>query len=242
MYGNLVFPHSMYAAAHTNVIHFLHLRIHTVIENQVQLLILISFVKKKNTKVFIQHSMASSTTVLVFSLVFVLVPTTLSQIFGNLPAGPTVSSCGPLLLQLAPCGPFVQGASPSPTEQCCSNLRQLYSQQPGCLCLLLNQTGLSSLPINKTLALQLPNLCSMHVDSSTCLVSEEGLPPNSPTPQVSFGTNSNSTVAASPMGTVAPKTTSILGFGFNSSSAVNLNAKESLMVTLLTSWGALFWL
>ncbi|XP_059306646.1 non-specific lipid transfer protein GPI-anchored 10 [Lycium ferocissimum] len=186
--------------------------------------------------------MANPTGVLTFTLIFVLVPTTLSQTFGKLPAGPTVSSCGPLLFQLAPCGPFVQGASPAPTELCCSNLRQLYSQQPGCLCLLLNQTSLSSLPINTTLALQLPTLCSMHVDSSTCSVSE-GLAPSSPTPQVSFGTNSNSTVAASPMVTVGPpKMSSILGFGVNNSSAINLNAKGNLMITVLSSWGALFWL
>ncbi|PHU24331.1 hypothetical protein BC332_09438 [Capsicum chinense] len=184
----------------------------------------------------------ASTTALIISLLFVLVPTTLSQTFGNIPAGPTVSSCGPLLFQLAPCGPFVQGVSPSPTQRCCINLRQLYSQQPGCLCLLLNQTGISTLPINATLALQLPLLCSMHVDNSTCSVSE-GLPPNSPTPQVSLGTNSNSTVAASPMVTVAPKTASILGLGFNTSSAANFNAKESLIITVLAaSWGALFWL
>lgn len=113
------------------------------------------------------HRMAS-TTALIISLLFVLVPTTLSQTFGNIPAGPTMSSCGPLLFQLAPCGPFVQGVSPSPTQRCCINLRQLYSQQPGCLCLLLNQTGISTLPINATLALQLPLLCSMHVDNSTC--------------------------------------------------------------------------
>lgn len=49
---NLLFPHSMYAALHTKLIHFLHLRVHTVIKNQFQLLILISLVKKKNTKVF----------------------------------------------------------------------------------------------------------------------------------------------------------------------------------------------
>ncbi|KAJ8536003.1 hypothetical protein K7X08_034404 [Anisodus acutangulus] len=85
----------------------------------------------------------------------------------------------------------------------------------------------------------------MHVDSSTCSVSE-GLAPNSPTPQVSFGTNNNSTVAASPMVTVGPpKMSSILGYGLHNSSAgsaVNFNRKESLMITVLTSLGALFWL
>ncbi|CAN4088857.1 unnamed protein product [Withania somnifera] len=168
-------------------------------------------------------------------------PVTVSQTFGNIPAGPTVSSCGPLLLQLAPCGPFLQGVSSSPTKRCCSNLRQLYSQHPGCLCLLINQTGLSTLPINTTLALQLPLLCTMHVDNSTCSVSE-GQAPNSSTPQVSFGTNSNSTVAASPMLTVPPTMSSSMGFGFNNSSAANFNEKDSLMITVLASWSALFWI
>uniref|UniRef100_A0A0V0GVI0 Putative ovule protein n=1 Tax=Solanum chacoense TaxID=4108 RepID=A0A0V0GVI0_SOLCH len=58
---NLLFPHSMYAALHTKFDFLLHLRVHTVIENQFQLLILISLVYLS------VHSM-DSTTVLIFSL------------------------------------------------------------------------------------------------------------------------------------------------------------------------------
>lgn len=44
--GSMVFPHTMHAAGHTKLIHFLHIRVHTV-KNQVQFLILISSLKKK---------------------------------------------------------------------------------------------------------------------------------------------------------------------------------------------------
>lgn len=81
---------------------------------------------------------------------------------------PTIAQCAPQLLPLTSCAPFVQGTAQSPTMPCCNNLRQLYNQQPHCLCLLLNDTTLSSFPINTTLALQLPSLCSLQADSSTC--------------------------------------------------------------------------
>lgn len=81
---------------------------------------------------------------------------------------PTVAQCAPQLLPLATCAPFVQGTAPSPAQSCCDNLNLVYSQQPRCLCLLLNSTTLSSFPINTTLALQLPALCTLPVDASAC--------------------------------------------------------------------------
>lgn len=88
-------------------------------------------------------------------------PFTFSQV-------PSITQCAPQLLPLASCAPFVQGTAQLPTVPCCNNLRQLYNQQPQCLCLLLNHTTLSSFPINSTLALQLPPLCSLQADMSTC--------------------------------------------------------------------------
>lgn len=81
---------------------------------------------------------------------------------------PTIADCTPRLLPLTPCAPFVQGVARSPPPSCCDNLRQLYLQQPGCLCIFLNDTNLSSFPINSTLALQLPALCHIHVKISAC--------------------------------------------------------------------------
>jgi hypothetical protein len=65
--------------------------------------------------------------------------------------------------------PFVQGAVRTPASGCCSNLEQIYNQQPHCLCFLFNSTAFTSFPINRTLALQIPDLCNLQVNSSVCL-------------------------------------------------------------------------
>lgn len=83
-------------------------------------------------------------------------------------SSPNIAPCPSSLLPLLPCAPFVQGAVQTPATQCCDNLKQLYRQQPHCLCLLLNATALSSFPINRTLALQIPALCNLQVNISTC--------------------------------------------------------------------------
>jgi len=94
-------------------------------------------------------------------------PNTLSQ--DSSPSNPTITQCTSSLISLIPCTPFVQGVSPSPVPQCCGNLKQIYSQEPHCLCLLLNGTNFSSLPINRTLALQLPALCTLQLNTNICL-------------------------------------------------------------------------
>lgn len=108
----------------------------------------------------------SSLTLLIF-LISLFPSSTLSQDPNS--SIPTVAQCAPRLLPLATCAPFVQGTAPSPAQSCCDNLILVYSQQPSCLCLLLNSTTLSSFPINTTLALQLPALCTLPVDASACL-------------------------------------------------------------------------
>lgn len=164
----------------------------------------------------------SSLTLLIF-LISLFPSSTLSQDPNS--SIPTVAQCAPRLLPLATCAPFVQGTAPSPAQSCCDNLILVYSQQPSCLCLLLNGTTLSSFPINTTLALQLPALCTLPVDASACLskrtlhfATQKGnlrqfwvqsfhyylcgfaagaqVPPSSPSSQVSFGAN-NSTVTNS---------------------------------------------
>ncbi|KAG9131311.1 hypothetical protein Leryth_006126 [Lithospermum erythrorhizon] len=140
---------------------------------------------------------------LVFLVSFI--PNSFSQIAGNSPPVPTVSDCGPLFLPLASCAPFVQGAVPFPVQQCCDNVKQLYQQQPACICLLLNGSTLRSFPINSTRALELPGFCSLQINIATCGVSQQvppssqspPLPPSPPPSHVSFGTNSSSAVAGS---------------------------------------------
>ncbi|KDP20109.1 hypothetical protein JCGZ_05878 [Jatropha curcas] len=152
---------------------------------------------------------------------------------------PQIADCSPqLILPLTPCAPFVQGTAQSPPPTCCENLKQLYLQQPGCLCLLLNDTNFTSFPINRTLALQLPVLCHIQVNISACSGLPQ-VPTSSPTSQVSPGaqTNSsserhiNSTIAASPMIQVAPRPV-IMGLGLGRSAAgIKLKA-EGFMVLL----------
>ncbi|CAI9301898.1 unnamed protein product [Lactuca saligna] len=83
----------------------------------------------------------------------------------NSPLSPTIAECGPRILPPRP---------------------------PRCLCLLLNNSGLSSsFPINSTLAMQLPLMCSVNFDISSC--SGSPLSSVSPTPQVSLGSITNTT-------------------------------------------------
>ncbi|MFS7937401.1 putative bifunctional inhibitor/plant lipid transfer protein/seed storage helical [Helianthus anomalus] len=88
----------------------------------------------------------------------------------NLPVTPTIAECGPRILPLAMCAPFVQGVSTDPSQSCCDNLRHVNDQQPQCLCLLLNNSALNSaFPINTTLAMQLPHMCSVHFKTNCSL-------------------------------------------------------------------------
>ncbi|XP_073121241.1 non-specific lipid transfer protein GPI-anchored 10 [Henckelia pumila] len=144
----------------------------------------------------------------------------------------TIAECGPNLLTLAPCAPFVQGVAASPVQTCCDSLNQLYGQKPTCLCPFLNDpSALSSFPINTTLALQLPQLCNLQIDPSIC--GGASLPSTSPGAQVSLGARPNSTVAASPAVTVAPRP-SIMGFGIRNAE-VRLKAKSPLLVLLMAA-------
>ncbi|XP_022134615.1 protein YLS3 isoform X2 [Momordica charantia] len=157
------------------------------------------------------------------SLLFLLriLPTTISQ--GLISSSPGIAQCTASLLPLASCAPFVQGIASVPAMACCDNLKQLYTNVPYCLCILLNGTTLSSFPLNTTRALQLPDLCSLQVNISTCSGTTVLVPPSSPSSPVSPSANTNSTVSnatvlASPVAQPAPKP-SILGLGMGRISA-----------------------
>ncbi|XP_044465143.1 non-specific lipid transfer protein GPI-anchored 10-like isoform X2 [Mangifera indica] len=157
-------------------------------------------------------------------LLLALPPTALSQGPAT-PTPPTIANCVSRMLPLSPCAPFVQGTTASPAQMCCINLKQVYSQQPDCLCLLLNSTTLSNMPINSTLALRLPALCGLQANGSAC----SGVPVPAGS-QVSFGSNANSTVAASPMsGPEAPRP-SMTRLGFSGSTGKKLKAEGEMVV------------
>ncbi|CAN6714298.1 unnamed protein product [Malus baccata var. baccata] len=170
----------------------------------------------------------SSLTLLLFLVS--LPPPVLSQ-------NPTIAQCTTRLLPLAPCVPFVQGTAMSPAQSCCDNLKLLYSQQPECLCLFLNDTTLSTFPINTTRALQLPVVCSLQVDISSCSGIPVPVPPSSPSshdPPLGKNTNSsaaNSTIAATPMPQTAPiPTTMGLGFSRTANAGTKLKMGSYLAV------------
>ncbi|XP_010265164.1 PREDICTED: protein YLS3 [Nelumbo nucifera] len=153
---------------------------------------------------------------ILFLILFTL-SSVLAQDSGSSTSGPDMAECGSHLLQLAPCAPFVQGSAASPVQSCCANLIGFYNQQPSCFCVLLNDTTMSSFPVNKTLVLQLPDLCNFQVNFSSC--PGFTVPSSPPQSQVSRGTNSSnsSTVADSPTISLPPRSNNtVSGFVRNS--------------------------
>ncbi|XP_030940644.1 protein YLS3 [Quercus lobata] len=190
-------------------------------------------------------SLHSQTPIAFPTLILLLFISFLTTILSQDPSSssPSIAQCAPRLIPLTPCASFVQGTAQSPGPMCCTNLKQLYSQEPHCLCLLLNGTTLSSFPINTTLALELPVLCSLQANISTC--SGINVPSNPSGSQVSLGTNTNSTqgskanstVAASPVVQVAPRT-NITGLGFGRSTSTSTKLKTDVDFALVTTMAA----
>ncbi|GKD45025.1 protein YLS3 [Tanacetum coccineum] len=183
------------------------------------------------------YSAATPTTTLLLVLFITYLPFfTIAQ--PNLPITPTITECGPRILPLAACAPFVQGLSTEPSQMCCDNLKRVNDQQPLCLCILLNNSALSStFPINTTLAMQLPLICSVNFDIASCTGAPS--PSMPPTPQVSLGsttnTTTNSTVASSPMTsttTVTPKA-GFMGLGYHPNYATKFKGSFQLRLMVV---------
>ncbi|GAA0175406.1 hypothetical protein Leryth_018129 [Lithospermum erythrorhizon] len=65
-------------------------------------------------------------------------------------------------MSLVPCLTYVTGSSATPSSSCCSQLGNVVSSNPRCLCTLLNGGGSSlGVSINQTLALTLPDQCKV---------------------------------------------------------------------------------
>ncbi|GER38630.1 lipid-transfer protein [Striga asiatica] len=146
----------------------------------------------------------------------------------------TIAGCGPSLLPLASCGPFVQGNAAHPAQSCCHGLDQLHSQRPGCICLLLHDSNLLfAFPINTKLALQLPAICHLGFDVSTCR-GAISLPSLAPPARASFVPIPNSSVvsASSPMVTMTHRP-NFKGIGLHQSAEVSLKAKHHMSKLML---------
>ena len=79
-------------------------------------------------------------------------------------SGQIATSCtASLITTFTPCLNFVTGSTNgggSPTQQCCGSLAEMVRTGADCACLILTGNVPFSLPINRTLAISLPKLCS----------------------------------------------------------------------------------
>lgn len=103
------------------------------------------------------------------SVLLTLAMITMTNPTRTLSDSPVMAQCSASLMLLAPCMPFVQGVGPTPTDQCCNGLESLVRDQPGCVCPVLGSSG--SLPVNRSLVLQLPSLCQVDLSgmvNTTC--------------------------------------------------------------------------
>lgn len=79
-------------------------------------------------------------------------------------------SCADQLTNLAACIPYVSGTSNKPTKECCDDTDKVRTSKPKCLCVLIKESTDPSLglPINTTLALQMPSACNIDAKISDC--------------------------------------------------------------------------
>ncbi|XP_057771657.1 non-specific lipid transfer protein GPI-anchored 20-like isoform X2 [Salvia miltiorrhiza] len=71
------------------------------------------------------------------------------------------------------------GAS-SPTEACCSSLKNLMSNGQDCLCLIVTGGAPFQVPLNRPLAMSLPRACKMPGVAVECRDEDDGAPLSSP--------------------------------------------------------------
>lgn len=78
--------------------------------------------------------------------------------------------CVDQLANLASCIPFVSGTAKKPTPECCEDTRKVKATKPKCLCVLIKESTDPSmgLPVNTTLAIQMPSACNIDAKVSDC--------------------------------------------------------------------------
>ncbi|XP_026378167.1 protein YLS3-like [Papaver somniferum] len=151
--------------------------------------------------------------------------------------GSDIIECGSRLLTLVPCLPYVQGTMPAPARLCCDNLMDLYVQEENCLCVLLSSDNpINFFSINQTLALRLPALCRIKLDTTSC----PGLVPSADSPapgiQVLQGTSSN-TSSPEPEPELVPPMTAMApmpNMGFRKSNGQKLTFRQAPFVAFAT--------
>lgn len=108
--------------------------------------------------------MAKST---LFSILFLIL---LSSITCKATIADDEKDCADQLQNLAAYIPYVSGAAKKPTPECCVDAEKVRSSKPKCLCVLIMESADPSLalPINTTLALQMPAACNNDAKVSEC--------------------------------------------------------------------------
>ncbi|XP_049411339.1 non-specific lipid transfer protein GPI-anchored 14-like [Solanum stenotomum] len=109
-----------------------------------------------------------------------------------------VKDCADQLGDLASCIPYVSGTAKMPTPECCEDTQKLKAAKPKCLCVLIKESTDPSLglPINTTLALQMPAACKIDAKVSDC-PSLLKIPADSPDAKIFKITDSASTTTSS---------------------------------------------
>ncbi|KAK3028093.1 hypothetical protein RJ639_039384, partial [Escallonia herrerae] len=136
--------------------------------------------------------------------------------------------CADQLTNLASCIPYVSGTAKKPTPECCEDTKKVRSAKPKCLCVLIKESTDPSmgLPINTTLAIQMPSACNIDAKVSDC-PSILNLPPGSPDAKIFKEADaSSSTNTATPSTTTSPASSSS-----SSSSGSSTSSSDSKKTT-----------
>ncbi|XVE98226.1 hypothetical protein REPUB_Repub03eG0087500 [Reevesia pubescens] len=125
--------------------------------------------------------------------------------------------CADQLANLASCIPYVSGTAKKPTPQCCQDTQKVKASKPKCLCVLIKESTDPSLglPVNTTLALQMPTACNIDAKVSDC-PTILNLPPDSPDAKIFKETDKGSSTTSS---TDSPPTSGSTSSSSSSSSA-----------------------
>ncbi|KAL9239682.1 hypothetical protein vseg_013982 [Gypsophila vaccaria] len=129
------------------------------------------------------------------------------------------SSCTNVLVTLSPCLNYITGNSSKPASSCCTQLATVVKSSPQCLCEVINSGGgsmASSLNINQTQALDLPNACDVKTPPLTsCSKASASSPSTTPT------TTSPTTATPSSTSSVGSKTTPTTTTGESSEASMS---------------------
>ncbi|KAJ4837593.1 hypothetical protein Tsubulata_009699 [Turnera subulata] len=154
------------------------------------------------------------------------------------------TECADQLTSLASCIPFVSGTAKKPTPECCQDTQKLKANKPKCLCVLIKESTDPSmgLPINTTLALQMPSACNIDASVSNC-PSLLNLSPDSPDAKIfkdaGAGSDSSATTTTSTTdspSSASPSTSS--GSSSSTTSAPDSSAKSDTKTTTSSNDGA----